>query len=88
MHIITKEGKVIEGVPLTEDQLLAHTKLPDIIKDCSTVYVATADRHRLALYLVERLEIKVRPPEPVVEATEVELSPVAPLTLSEEEPNF
>jgi len=87
MYILTKEGKVIEGVPLTEDQLLAHTKLPDIIKECSTVYIPTADRIQLSLYLMEKLEIKVRPAS-VVEESEASLSPMQPPTISDDELAF
>jgi len=69
MHILTKEGKVIEGEPLTADQLEAHAKLPDIIGDCSGVYIALRDREVLTLHLMAHLDIKVRP-EPVVEDPE------------------
>lgn len=70
MHILTKEGKVIEGEPLTADQLEAHTELPRIIGECPGVYIALHDRKTLTLHLMANLDIKVRP-EPIVEDPEV-----------------
>lgn len=66
MYIMTKEGRIVEGEVLTEEQLFEIHELPKILGDYPYLYISESDKKRLAKYLVEKLEMRKKP-EPVVE---------------------
>lgn len=78
MYILTKDGKVIEGEVLTDEQALVHIQLPDVLRKCSTAFVGTQDSKYLAAHLIKHFEMRLRPvevepevasdPDPVVES--------------------
>lgn len=66
MHIMTKDGRIVEGEPLTEQQVFEIDELPKIIGEFPYKYFTKDEQNRMAKYLAEKLEMRKRT-EPVVE---------------------
>jgi hypothetical protein len=71
MHIITSDGKIVEGQELTTEEANILKELIETgINSGSGTYIATSGRQSLAHYLVTNFEIRRRQPPPAKELIE------------------
>lgn len=83
MYILTDDGKVVSGEPLTDAQARVHIELPAILRKCQYAFVGTSESKHLADHLIKHFDMKLRTKEvEVVPDPEVEevVYPVPVLT--------
>jgi hypothetical protein len=64
MHIIDENGKIVEGQPLTAEEVSILTELNATISWGSGTYVTSSDRQRFAAFLIGKFLISRRPEAP------------------------
>lgn len=87
MHIITSEGKIVEGQELTAEEVGILKELTTdggMINHASDAYIADRTAMRIAKYLIETFRITRRQPlvSTVEEVVELELPTVDPVVAS------
>lgn len=80
MHIITSEGKIVEGQELTAEEAVILAELIETgISEGAGAYIATSSRQGIARYLVANFKLTRRqqPAETAAEAIEREMPALA-----------
>lgn len=68
---LTSNGKVVEGMELTVEQVTVRKELPEVIQEATGMYIADYNMQKIVDAVVGRFDVRLRPVEEVEAAAEV-----------------